>query len=111
MRPSCAATTSAFGELIRSTNWTGCGLPLARAADAAAAGEGAALLAPGADAVFAVVAALAEPLSALAPAVAVEVGAGALDPEADGAPHVTCLPATGSSPSVRPVSVAITLFG
>src|SRR5271156_2066424 len=111
-RPSCTATTEAFGALISSTN---CGAasafsaPLAAPA-AAAVGEGAGTE-PGTDPVAAVeplsftdpaAAALAslEPVfafvaTAFAFAVALDADAGA----GSSAPHDTCLPVTGKRAS------------
>src|ERR1019366_1746333 len=125
MRPSCTATTEAFGALISSTN---CGAALAAsdpltASDAAAVGEGAGTE-PGTDAAAAfeplvpaepagtALAALAAlepifalPVTAFAFAVALEADVGSSEP------HATCLPVTGKRASTRPVSVAITDLG
>src|ERR1700727_3453714 len=104
MRPSCAATTDAFGELIRSISCSGAACLAAPCPPpAAAAGVGA----------VAALAACSAPLAtAVAPAVAVELEAPALcgdeasceAPAASPAtaPHVTCLPEIGRRPSVRP---------
>src|ERR1039458_4603366 len=118
MRPSCTATTEAFGALISSTN---CGAALAAsdpltASDAAAVGEGAGTE-PGTDAAAAfeplvpaeppaAAAAALEPIFALpvtafAFAVALEADVGSSEP------HATCLHVTGKRASTRPVSVAI----
>ncbi len=124
MRPSCTATTDAFGELIRSTSCSGCAATAraarALAAAAAAVGDGAGaepgtLVAAAAglgaapagvvEAAPAGAGAAAVPVSAVAPAVA-------LDGDAAGSgSQATCLPVTGRRPSTRPVSVAITAFG
>src|SRR5260370_32453518 len=109
-RPSCTATTDAFGALIRSTSCSGAGAALALAAEAegAAAGDepgvaGCAAEAP-LDAGEPVLAAVGDPPSDEAFAVA-------LEGEAAAGAQATRLPVTGTRPSVRPVRVAITLLG
>src|SRR5277367_4869879 len=110
MRPSCTATTEAFGVLISSTN---CGAasafsaPLA-APEAAAVGDGAATE-PGVESLggAALDAVFASPATAFAFAVALDGDAGA----GSSAPQETCLPVTGRRASTRPVRVAITDLG
>src|SRR5271168_1006186 len=127
-RPSCTATTEAFGALISSTN---CGAasafsaPLA-APDPAAVGDGAGTE-PGTDPAAVVVESLCavepaagapvslDPVSGL-PATTALAFAVALDGDAEAgagssAPQEICLPVTGRRASTRPVSVAITDLG
>src|ERR1700759_4609470 len=114
IRPSCAATISAFGALIRSTSCSTFACFAAFAEPTAAAdGAGAAVELGGAAPWVGAEGFAARALAtAAAPAVALEPEAtfdGACAVES--APHATCLPETGRGPSVWPVSVAATVLG
>src|SRR5947209_17911822 len=113
MRPSWTATTLALGALIRSTSCSGgslCGRALPRPLVATDAGEGAA--APGAWAALAASATgLAGALAALDGSPAAVALPVALERAGSNSPQPTCLPVTGSRPSIRPVRVATTERG
>ena len=119
IRPSCTATTCAFGALVMSTNRSAAlfvDAPLAALAGAGAAEEpGAAAEDPEAACPaetpgVAAPVGLADGETALAPAVALDgEGSGTVAPvEAGRSSQPMRLPVTGGRPSTRPVRVAIT---
>jgi len=102
IRPSCTATTEAFGELSSSISCRDCCLaPAPEVAAAAAAAGDSGAVEPGVPAPE-VLADLPGRAVALAVALEAEAGSGF---------QATFLPVSGSRPSIRPVSVAITPLG